>query len=71
MKRDKKIDGYKKHMMVHFVMGVFYMGGAIWGAAVFLMFLIKDTPMTWDWLWPLGTGVVGALINMWHMIKKV
>jgi len=59
-----------KHILIHLILGISYVVGAIWGIFEGLDYIVNDDPANWDFLYPLIGGLVGAIINFIVMVKN-
>ena len=59
-----------KHIIIHMIAGLCYVGGAIWGVVEGIDYFVNKNPVNWLFLLPLIGGMVGAMINMASLFKN-
>lgn len=61
----------KKGMILHFIFGIMYVGGAAWAIVGFLIYLFKDQPFNWWSVAVLVIGLIGAIINFLATANRI
>lgn len=59
----------KNVMIVHFLAGICYVFGMVWGIVEGIQYFVKDEPVNWMFLLPLIGGIVVAFLNMLRFFK--
>ncbi len=59
-----------RNIIIHLVAATMYVGGAIWAAVSFLLFLFKDYEFQWASVALFVVGWVIAIANVMNVFKK-
>lgn len=54
----------KNAIIIHFLAGICYIAGAIWGIVEGIDYFVNQNPVNWLFLLPLIGGVVVAFLNI-------